>query len=79
VTVGGAVTVTGGGGAWVVVTADGVVRGTVVVVKGAAVGLGFDALRRVRTTVIAATTTITAMLTATTAAVVGHGMDGESM
>jgi hypothetical protein len=71
--------VTGGGGVWVVVTADGVVRGPVEVVKGDAVGLGFGPPQRVPTTVIATTTTIKARQAATTAATVGHGMDRESM
>jgi hypothetical protein len=72
---GGAVTVTVEGGAWVAVVADGVVE----VVDGAAVGLGFSSRRCVRPTVIATATTITAMLTATMATMVGHGMDGEPM
>jgi hypothetical protein len=81
VTGGGAVTVTGGGAvtvtvegrAWVAVVADDVVE----VVDGA--GLGFGPPRPVTPKVIATATTITAMLTATTATMVGHGMDGEPM
>ncbi len=84
--IGGAVLVTvpgsGGGEAGSVELGDGggALGGepAIVVVGGAAVGLGFGPGRLLRITAIVTTSTITAMMAATTATMAGHRIARES-